>query len=85
MVAMIKSYPMKQSTLVLLIVFAILLTVGLPKLFSGHGEIREEEFVTGDGQTLNCVIYSETSGAGGMDCFLDGAPLPNVEEADTSK
>lgn len=69
---------MKQSTLVLVVVVAILLAVGLPKLFSGHGSIREEQFTTSDGQLLNCVIYSETNGAGGMDCFLDGAPLTNA-------
>lgn len=68
---------MKQSTLVLVVVIAILLAVGLPKLFSGHGTIREEQFTTSDGEILNCVIYSEANGAGGMDCFLDGEPLPN--------
>lgn len=71
---------MKQSTLVLLVVIAILLTVLVPKLFAGHGNIREEQFTTGDGQLLNCVIYSESNGAGGMDCFLDGDPLPSKTE-----
>lgn len=79
---MVRNYPMKQSTLVLLVLMAILVTVGLPKLFSGSGNIREEEFITSDGQVLNCVIYSEANGAGGMDCFLDGNPLPNVPEDD---
>jgi len=74
---MIRNQPMKQSTLVLLVAIAIFLTIAIPKLFTGGGSIREEEFVMGDGQMLNCVIYSEANGAGGMDCLLDGAPLPN--------
>lgn len=77
---MIKSYPMKQSTLVLLIVLAILLTIGLPKLFSGHGTIREEQFTMNNGETLNCVIYSESNGSGGMDCFVDGDLLPTKDK-----
>lgn len=72
---MIKPHPMKQSTLVLLVVFAILVAILIPKFFSVNGEIREEEFTTSDGQVLNCIIYSESNGSGGLDCFLDGDPL----------
>lgn len=68
---MIKPHPMKQSTLVLLVVVAILVTMLIPKLLSGHGEIREEQFVTNEGQVLNCIVYSETNGSGGLDCFLE--------------
>lgn len=75
---MVRNYPMKQSTLIMVVLVAILVTIAIPKLFSGNGNIREEEFITSDGKVLNCVIYSEANGAGGMDCFLDGNPLPSA-------
>lgn len=68
---MIKPHPMKQSTLVLLVVLAILVTMLIPRFLSGSGEIREEQFTTTDGQVLNCIVYTEVSGSGGLDCFLE--------------
>lgn len=62
---------MKQSTLVLVVVVAIFATMLIPKFFSGHGAIREEQFTTNDGEVFNCIVYSETNGSGGLDCFLE--------------
>lgn len=69
--ATFKPHPLKQSTLVLVIVFAILLTMLIPQFFAGEGDIREEQFTTNDGQTYNCIVYSESNGSGGLDCFSE--------------